>query len=272
MKAKKERPKIGLALGGGGAKGLAHIGVIKVLEKNNIPIDFIAGTSIGSLIGGLYAFSKDIKKVEETALFKDKLQIINFLMDPSIHGGFITGNKIEKFIKERINDTQFSKLKIPFISVATELTTGKGILLKKGSVADAIRASISFPLIFEPMQFGTKVLADGGLSHPVPVDIVKKMGADIVIGVNLGAHSLYRDTDNRLGLHDAILYTISALRYNLGIISVKDADIIIEPNITDVNVIGWKNFLHGKTAIKKGERATQKAIFKLKELIKNYNK
>lgn len=183
----KERGlKFGLALGSGSARGLAHVGVIQVLEAYHIPIDVIAGTSIGSVVGSLYATGAPIKQLEEAALSIKKSSTF-FLMDPTFpRSGLISGNRIEKMLnKLGLRDKTFADLAIPFATVATDIENGTKIILNQGSVIEAVRASISIPGIFTPVKYHDYYLVDGGLIDPVPVDLVKQMGADITIAVSL---------------------------------------------------------------------------------------
>ncbi len=265
---KNNRPKIGLALGSGGARGLAHIGAIKILEANKIPIDFIAGSSIGALIGGLYAATKDINKIDEIILSSSKKQLLNLMIDPSITGGIISGDKIEGFLNNIIDDVTFNELKIPFSAVATDLKSGRPVIIKKGKVSSAIRSSIAVPLIFKPIKDGKKLLVDGGLSSPVPVEAVRDMGADYIIAVNVDAHCFYHKDGDKLGLSDIAQYTFSMMRSHLSKFSSQGADIIIEPNINSHSVIGWKDFLDGKNLIKKGETAAKSSIIEIKSDLK----
>lgn len=189
---KKGGLKIGLALGSGSARGLAHVGVIMALEAYNIPIDIIAGTSIGSVIGGLYASGATIRQLEEVALSIKKSKTL-FLIDPVFpHSGLISGDRIEKMLNQfGIKDKTFDDLKIPFAAVATDVESGAEVILNQGKVIDAIRASISIPGIFTPVKYQDYYLVDGGVVDPVPVDVVKMMGADIIIAVNLAKISPY---------------------------------------------------------------------------------
>ncbi|MBI5401351.1 patatin-like phospholipase family protein [Candidatus Wolfebacteria bacterium] len=265
---KRPYHKIGLALGSGGAKGLAHIGIIKILEANKIPIDFIAGSSIGAVIGGLYAATKNIKKVEEIFLSNNRRQLLKLIIDPSIKGGFISGDKFEIFLRNIIEGVKFGDLKIPFTAVSTNLKTGKSVLINKGDVSLAIRSSMSVPLFFKPSKIGNCLLVDGGLSHPVPVEAVKNMGADFVIAVNLDAHCFYHNHGDRLGLSDVAHYTMSILRHHLSELSAQGADIVVEPDIHNPSLIGWRDFLDGKKIIKKGEIAAKVLMPKLKKSLK----
>ncbi|MHB9019839.1 MAG: patatin-like phospholipase family protein [Minisyncoccota bacterium] len=257
---RSKRPKIGLALGSGGSKGLAHIGIIKVLEKNNIPIDFIAGSSIGAMVGGFYATGLNIKRIEEIALDTSWRDLIS-LIDPHLKQGLIGGEKVKTFIDKYINGKQFKDCKIPFIAVATDLKTGDIVVLNKGDLSSAIRASISIPLVFKPIELNNRVLVDGGLSAPVPVEIVRKMGADLVIAVNLDKH--YHDGDWKPGWYDVMNDSLSILRHHLATSNVSTADMAIDVNIDTY----WYQFTNGQDKISAGEKAMEKTLPQLKELI-----
>jgi len=260
------RPKIGLALGSGGPKGLSHIGIIKVLEENNITIDFIAGASIGSVIGGFYASTKNIKKIEKIALSNNWRQTLPLFFDPSLRQGFVSGRKIKIFIENIIGKIHFKDLKIPFSVVATDIKTGETVIINEGEVALAIRASSSIPLIFKPLKLDSMLLVDGGLSLPVPVGVVRRMGADLVIAVNLDADYFSNTKDSSFGFYKVANSSIKLLRYHLASSNVKDADITINPKIGKV---GWNKFIDGKSVILAGEEAMQLSILQLKELIKH---
>ena len=264
--AKAKQPKIGLALGSGGPKGLSHIGIIKVLEKNNIPIDFIAGVSIGSVVGGFYAYTKDIKKIEEIALSNNWRQTLPLFFDPSLYQGFVSGRKIKIFIENIIGKRHFKDLKIPFSVIATDVKTGETVIINEGEVALAIRASSSIPLIFKPIKLGSSLLVDGGLSLPVPAGIVREMGADIVIAVNLDADYFSDTKDSSFGFYKVADSSIKILRYHLASSNIRDADIVINPKIGKV---GWNKFIDSKSVILAGEEAMQLSILQLKELIKH---
>ncbi len=176
--------KVGLALGGGGARGCAHIGVIKALREADIPVNYIAGTSIGALIGGFFATGKIeiIEYILSQITWKDVMKYF----DPVIpKRGLFEGKKVVKLLKSVLKDMKFTDTQIPYIAVATNLLTGKEIDINKGKIVDAIRASIAIPGIITPAKWNRKYLMDGGVVNPLPVDVVKKMGADIVIAVDL---------------------------------------------------------------------------------------
>jgi NTE family protein len=182
IKSRKEKPKVGLALSGGAVRGMSHIGILKVLEKENIPINFVAGTSIGALIGTIYASGVKIEKLEQIAKTTKWKKLVDFTIPKT---GFIAGKRIEDYIKKIIGNKNFEDLGIPLSIVATELNSGQKVVFNQGNLTKAIRASISMPGVFEPVVEDGSIFIDGGLVDPVPVDIVKEMGADIVITVDL---------------------------------------------------------------------------------------
>lgn len=267
---KNIRPKIGLALGSGGFRGLAHIGVIKVLEKNNIPIDLIAGSSIGALIGAFYADCRDIEKIEKFVL-KTNWKMGASIFDLGRHGGIVKGKKIERLIKKWLGHACFKEIKIPVSVVATDLSDGKQVVIKNGNMVKAIRASLSVPLIFEPIAYQGRLLADGGLVNPVPDDVVKKMGADKIIAVNLENGYL----KGKLSLKKASFLKVALRSYNilawhLAETSVSEANVIISPKIGGDSIVGFNKFFDNKEVkriIKAGEQATLAMLPKIKKLL-----
>lgn len=184
--SKKKGLKFGLALGSGSARGMAHIGVIEALETHHIPIDIIAGTSIGALIGAIYASGVSIKKIKRIAMqVKKRAPLIIF--NPTFpFSGLFSGKRIDEMLsKIALKNKDFSDLKIPFAAISTDLTSGAKVILNQGSVLKAVRASISIPGIFTPVKYQERYLVDGGIVDPVPVEVVKKMGADFIIAVSL---------------------------------------------------------------------------------------
>ncbi len=263
MKSKKT-PKIGLALGSGGAKGLSHIGVIKFLVENNIPIDYIAGSSIGALIGGTYAVTKNITEIEKEVLDNNWKKIFS-LLDPVFKGGVISGKKVEKFIEKYTKQKKFNEIDIKLSVIATDVNSGRAEIIKRGDVASAIRASISFPLFFKPIKFGGKTLADGGLSIPVPVDVVKEMGADIVIAVNLdGSYFDISNDRKKTKFYNVANNSLNILKYHLANYNIENADIVVTPKTGNVN---WSKFIDGKNIIIAGEKAMSKEFNNLKKII-----
>ena len=182
VKIKKAKPTVGIALSGGAVRGISHIGILKVLERENIPITFIAGTSIGALIGALYASGIKANELEQIAKTTKWRKLIDFTVPKT---GFIAGKKIEKYIRDIIKNKNFEDLPIPLSIVATELNRGEKVIFNQGNLTKAIRTSISIPGVFEPVIEKNSILVDGALVDPIPIDLVKEMGADIVIATDL---------------------------------------------------------------------------------------
>jgi len=265
------RPKIGLALGGGGPKGLAHLGVIKTLLQHNIPIDLIAGTSAGAMMGSLYAYSQDIVSVEQYIMEKNALQMLSYFSDISLRAGFIEGNRMEKFLGEYIQNDDFKSLKIPFSAVAVNLETGKKVVLHHGSVVKAVRASIAIPVLFKPVEIDNQILVDGGLISQVPVDTAFEMGADIVIAVQLDYR--YKPDYNLSTLNPLQIGELSfnIVAKHVADTEIKRAQIIIRPHLETVH---WTSLMSDKEkmeCVQKGVDETLSAMTNIQQYI-NTNK
>jgi len=261
------RPKIGLALGGGGARSLAHIGVIKVLVKNKIPIDFIAGTSAGSLVGGLFAATGDIESIEKLALELNYKDFIKAFSDINIRSGLVKGNKVLNSIEEKIGKHKLENLKIPFSAVSADLVTGKKVVIDKGDLALAIRASCSLPGLFSPIKINNQVLIDGGVIEQVPVISVKKMGADKIIAVNLN-HKYFspsQDNKNKTTPFSVVRSAGEIMLYNIAKRNSKKADIVIYPKVPNISLL---KFIKGEKYIRMGEEAALRKINEIKWMSK----
>lgn len=260
---RSKRQKVGLVLGSGAARGLAHIGVIKALEKHNIPIDYITGSSIGALVGGLYAATKDIKYIENLALDTNWRDLVK-LLDPTFGSGLITGDKIKDFIRQSLRGKNFGDLIIPFAAVATDLKEGKPVIFKEGDLAFAIRASISIPFIFLPVKKDGAVLCDGGLTVPIPVSVAKEMGADYTIAIDLDSDFFKQGRENvGTNLPDTANDVVMLIASHLAKENLREADFVLTPPVGDVK---WRAFFtRERTAeiIARGERAMEEAIPKL---------
>lgn len=182
------RPRIGLALGGGSARGWSHIGVIRQLEQAGVFADLVCGTSIGALVGAAYA-DHSLDKLEAWVTSLGWKDVMGFL-DVGFAGGLIKGSRVMDFFREHIVDCDFSKLALPFACVATDLASGREVWLREGNVSAAVRASISQPVLFEPVEQDGRFLLDGTLVNPIPVSLARAQGADIVIAVDLGSDML----------------------------------------------------------------------------------
>ena len=269
------RRKVGLALGSGAARGLAHIGVLIVLEKEGIPVDMIAGTSIGAAIGVLYAQGKSATEIKNIALDLAQDRLTHFI-DPSLpRSGLIKGKKIKDRLASLIGgDIKFSDLKKPFACVATDINTGEEVVFDRGSVPEAIRASISIPGLFTVAKKGCRYLVDGGLTNPVPVSVVKQMGADFIIAVNVipdVADRIYKEGEEKARGSkepDIISILIQSLHigtYSLVRASLEEADIIIEPSVAHIRAA---EFHHVRDCVAKGEAAAREVLPEIKKRLK----
>lgn len=185
--------KVGLALGAGAAKGFAHVGVLKALEESGVRIDMIAGSSMGAIIGGGYACGLSSKELEDISLNSDWLDVLN-LIDPIFPTrGFIDGQKIKEFLDEIYGGKNIEDLNIPYAATTVDILKGDLYVINSGNLASAARASGSVPIVFNPLSEGDKVLVDGGMIDPVPIDVVRSLGADYIIAVNVLAFPEKRD-------------------------------------------------------------------------------
>jgi len=258
------QPRVALVLGGGAAKGFAHVGVIRVLEQEKIPIHMIVGTSVGSLIGGLYAANPNSFDLEWLAFKIDRSDILDFSIVYSKLGP-VQGAKLEGFIEQNVKVKRVEDTKIPFIPVATDLNTGETILLEKGSLAKSIRASSSIPGIFVPVTFDNRMLVDGGVTNNVPCDIARAKGADIVIAVNL--HKDVKSQGAPETLVDIIAQSINIMMRETTRNRLASADVLIEPEAKGVSMF---DFTHKKRLMEEGMKATREAMPKIKALLSRY--
>ena len=252
--------KIGLALGSGAARGLAHIGVLEVLEKEGIPIDMIAGTSMGALIGALYAQGKAVNEIKALAVDLAPKRFA-LLADPALpKTGLVRGRKVESVLRSIIGDIEFKDLKIPFACVATDIGTGEEVVIKQGLVRDGVRASGSIPIILTPVKQQGRYLVDGALVNPVPVSVLRTMGADVTIAVNVVPDNSVREVKEP-NIFSIIMETIHIATSQALRSSLSETDIVIEPQVTS---IGHFDFHRTQECILQGELATQDAIPEIK--------
>ena len=289
------RPKIGLVLSGGGARGLAHVGVLKELEAARIPIDFVAGTSMGSIIGGLYAagmtpaeLEKRILAMNWDSMFADRppreeLSLrrksddlrLSIPLELGMRDGQLrapraavgsTGleNMLKGLTEGMPNSVSFDQLPIPFRAVATDLVTGEAVVFDRGELAAVMRASMSVPAAFAPVEIGGRMLVDGGLVDNLPIDVVRKMGADIVIAVNIGSPLLAReDLGSILGIGVQMLNILTEQNVRMSIAKLKATDVLIVPDLSKVTATDFKL---GTEAMNRGAEATRGTL----PLLSNY--
>ena len=243
--------KIAVVLGAGASKGFAHVGVLKVLESQKIPIHLIVGTSAGSFVGSLYASGIDAFALQTMALGLQKDDVVDLTLPDN---GFIRGDKLENFINKSVRQTPLERLKIPFRAVATNLQTGEEIIFATGNTGRAVRASCSIPGIFQPVRIGDKAYVDGGVVSPVAVDAARKAGADVVIAVDISA-SVAGTVPQ--GILDTILQSIDIMYAKIATAQIRNADVVILPK---VNQIGSSDFEKRNEAILEGEKAATLAL------------
>ena len=227
MSKNAEQPVIALVLGSGGARGYAHIGVIEVLEQHGIRPDYIVGTSAGSIVGSVYASGKTAAELREIALQLKANDIRD--VDLSLKG-FFNGQKVEDYINQQVRGMPLQQLKIPMYVVATELKNGKQTVFNYGNTGQAVRASVSIPSMFKPTKIGEIEYVDGGLVSPVPVQVARDLGADIVIAVDILAQPVHTETSNVWGLFNQ---NINIMQGRLAATELKSADIVIQPDLRE---------------------------------------
>ncbi len=255
--------KIGLALGAGGTRGLAHVGVIEVLKKEGINIDMIAGTSIGSLIGGVYACGVPLRYITGIAevLEWDNITDVTFPRK-----GLIKGDKLLQFLKVVTADKNFSDLNIPLAAVCCDIESGEKVVITEGSVAKAIRGSISIPGVFIPYYHQDKLLVDGGIIDRVPVSVVKDMGADVVIAVDVGAETIRDNVDN---IFDVLFNTFDILQNQLKTYRHIKSDIILRPPLEGISSFDLEQVYQ---CVDTGRKIAKQAITEIKKVIRERGK
>jgi len=261
------RPQIALVLGGGAARGFAHVGVIRALEQEKIPVDLIVGTSVGSLIGAIYAHDRNSFELEWTAFSLEKDQIFDYGLLNALTGmGLAKGEKLEAFVKSKVPVANIEELQIPYAAVATDLNRGMKIVLDKGSVAKAVRASSAIPGVFQPVEHQGKLLVDGGVIDNVPVSVAREKGADIVIAVDIGQQVNNFNISNVI---DVMLQAITIMGAENAGVRKREADILIAPQIGDV---GMLDFTQKKRCMQAGIEATHKMIPEIRSKIDAWRK
>jgi len=250
--------KIAVVLGAGASRGFAHIGVLKVLEFNKIPVHMVVGTSAGSFVGSLYAYGFNAFQLQKMALSLEKSDIVDLAVPDN---GFIKGEKLEEFVNLTVKNTPIEQFRIPFYAVATGVPDGEEVVFGKGNAGTAVRASCSIPGVFRPTKIAGRLYVDGGVVSPVAVDAARRYGADIVIAVDISADL---DTRPPEGTIDTILQSINIMYSKLSAFQTFRADIVIKPK---VGYIGSAEFEKRNEAIMEGEKATIDAMPKLRQLI-----
>jgi NTE family protein len=255
---KPQPPRIGLALGGGAARGFAHIGVIQVLEENGIHPDLVTGTSAGSLVAALYASGKSGAEMAALALTMDEGAITDWSFPLR---GLIRGEALARYVREQTGGRTIEQMHLPLGIVATELDNGRPILFRRGDTGTAVRASSAVPAVFEPVRINGREYVDGGLVSPVPVRFARQMGAQLVIAVDISTPPDGAATGD---LMDMLLQTFTIMSRSINRFELRDADVVVRPSLTGMSSA---DFTARKRAIQAGRDAALRALPELRARI-----
>ena len=253
------RTGIGLALGGGFARGFAHLGVLQVLEQNQILISHIAGTSVGSILGAAYASGAPLDRIIETCRALRFRDIARWRVSRL---GLASNHRLASLIERVFDSREFEDLRIPLAVVATDLTSGEPVVFTQGNLVDAIRASCAFPGLFEPVEIGTRCLADGGLVAPVPTHAARELGASVVIGVSVGMQDGHRGAPTNI--FQVVSRAVNAAQKHQLEIWERYADLVLRP---DVQSLAWDDFDRADEAIAAGAAAARRALPRIEKLL-----
>jgi len=256
------KPKVALVLGAGSARGLAHIGVLQVLLENKINFDMIIGSSMGAMVGTIYACGADIYMLDKMVQHMNT----RILFDVGVPRlGFIAGNRVSDFLDLLTKKKSFAELKVPVAVVATDLVTGTRVVIEEGPVSEAVRASISIPGVFAPLLKGDMVLVDGAISDRLPVEVAREKGADLVIAVDVtfgpGKKTVINNT------MDVILTSLDIMSKHHFDSVFENADILIQPVVGHISP---KEFERSREAVDQGRKATQEKIAEIKNKIESF--
>ncbi|WP_349410392.1 patatin-like phospholipase family protein [Pseudalkalibacillus sp. SCS-8] len=256
-----DKPKIGLALGSGGARGFAHIGVLKALHEAGIPIDMIAGSSMGALVGSFYCAGHEPKTMIKMArMFRRR-----YYMDYTVPKmGFVSGNKVKQLIHAFTQGKRIEELNIPFSVITTDLLSAEKVVITEGPISDAVRASIAVPGIFVPQRMGDRLLVDGGVIDRVPVSVIKEMGADIIIAVDI---SHIKENPEINTIFDVIMQSIDIMQRELVKAHEITTDVLIRPLVENFSSSAFKDI---DEIIEIGEMETKDKLVDIEAAIQNW--
>ncbi len=257
--ASSERAGLGLALGGGFSRGFAHLGVLQVLEQNQIPVSYIAGTSVGSILGAAYASGTPLARIIATCRTIRFRDIARWRVSRL---GLASNHRLGDLIEQVFESRRFEDLQIPMAVVATDLATGEPVVFTHGNLSEAIRASCAFPGLFEPVQIGTRCLADGGLVAPVPTSAARDLGAKHVIGVSVGVEDGRRGAPTNI--FQVVCRAVNAAQKHQLEIWERHADLVLRP---DVQSLAWDDFDRADEAIEAGAAAARRALPRIQKLL-----
>jgi NTE family protein len=258
VQPQREPAKIAVVLGGGAARGFAHIGVLKILESNKVPITMIIGTSAGSFVGSLYAYGFNAFQIQKISLDIQRGDIADYTIPDN---GFIKGDLLEDYVNRMIRNTPMEKLRIPFYAIATDIQTGKEMVFGSGNTGKAVRASCAIPGVFNPVRIGDRMYVDGSVVSPVAVDAAKRFGADVVIAVDISSEL---DTAQPSGTIETILQSINIMSSKISANQLSKANVVIRPA---VGKMGSADFTKRHEAILEGEKAALQALPQIQEIM-----
>ncbi|MCL5022774.1 MAG: patatin-like phospholipase family protein [Nitrospirae bacterium] len=250
--------KVALVLGAGASKGFAHIGVLKVIEANGIPVQMVVGTSAGSFVGSLYAYGYNAFQLQKMSFSLEKTDIVDLTIPDN---GFVKGDKLEEYINTMVRNTPLEKMRIPFYAVATDIQTGQEVVFGKGNTGKAVRASCAIPGIFRPVKIENRVFVDGGVVSPVAVDAARRQGADVVIAVDIASGIDNTQPETTI---DTILQSVGIMYSKLAGLQLRRADVVIQPK---VGYIGAADFSKRHEAVLEGEKAALEALPAIRKAI-----
>jgi NTE family protein len=253
-------PRIGLALGGGAARGFAHIGVIQVLEEAGFKPGLVVGTSAGSLVAALYASGKSGAELQRVAETMEEAALTDWTL-PIFSRGVFRGEALARYVNVQLNNRPIEQMTLPLGILATDLHSGEGVLFQRGDVGAAVRASSAVPGVFWPVKVGQREYVDGGLVAPVPVKFARQMGADLVIGVDISAAPESNPTTDALKM---LLQTFAIMGKTINSHELKGADLVVRPSLADV---GSADFAARRRSIEAGRIAMLALLPKLRELV-----
>lgn len=250
-------PLLGLALGGGAARGFAHVGVIQVLEEAGIRPDFVAGTSAGSLVAAFYASGKSGAQLQQIALSMEESAFTDWTL-PLFNRGMIKGDALARYVNSQVNGRLLENMVIPLGIVATDLATGQGVVFQRGDTGTAVRASSAVPAVFQPVKIGAHEYVDGGLVSPVPVRFAHQMGADVVVAVDISSAP---ENNQAADTFQVLLQTFAIMGKSINNFELREAQIIVRPVLTGMKSADFS--VRGK-AIEAGRGAMLAALPQLR--------
>jgi len=253
----KVPPRLGLALGGGAARGFAHVGVLEVLEQAGIRPDLVVGTSAGSLVAALYASGRNAQQLQQVAMAMDEAAFADWTL-PLFNRGVLRGEALARYVDAQVGHRTIENMAVPLGIVATDLKTGQGVLFRRGDTGTAVRASSAVPAVFVPVKIGTHEYVDGGLVSPVPVRYAREMGAEVVVAVDISSAPEGNPSGDPLQI---LLQTFAIMGKSINSWELKDADVVVRPALVGM---GSGDFTNKQRAIAAGRAAMQAALPQLR--------